>query len=307
MRKNIICCIIYLVVIFPLFCENKFPWIQEFEKELFNYKNSNTYRLEKYNYNINQNALDITIRKFEQADDPQKWRENYNNAEIYVLNLRNDFKLDEETFFLYTIIEKSKYYYIPGQKQSILFPANSLSSLNLSQGRIIDDKSSFVFWIKNFSASSVLTEKTKSGIVKYDPDKLEHFPLAEYEFNGSFESFISRPWVEGSDGNGIGESIEFDISNSSLFILNGFVDLRRPYLYKQNNRIKECILYITTDNGLKEQNIYFDDYIYFKYIELPKTKNTKHVKLVITDIYKGTKYNDLAITSIYTGGTGIDN
>lgn len=77
------------------------------------------------------------------------------------------------------------------------------------------------------------------------------------------------------------------------YILNGYVNPKLPYLYKENSRVKKATLII---DDTTEIEIEFDDIVEFKCIELgrPFTK----ARIVIYDVYKGTKYDDTCITSI---------
>jgi hypothetical protein len=121
-------------------------------------------------------------------------------------------------------------------------------------------------------------------------------------------SYVNVPILkilEGKDGYGIGEWIEYDISeflkrredvvnrNANLYILNGYVNPKLPYLYKENSRIKKATLIIDDSTEIK---IEFDDIVEFKCVELgrPFTK----VRLIIDEVYKGTKYDDTCITAI---------
>ncbi|MBE6354327.1 hypothetical protein [Treponema sp.] len=133
----------------------------------------------------------------------------------------------------------------------------------------------------------------------------------EYKIEGTLQVFNplesetkwcknNLPWVEGQEDDGIGETIEFDIipqtweaiEGINFRILNGYVDPLKPYLFKQNNRIKKLL--VQTDTGFSTELI-FNDAVEFTKIELPK--ETKHIKLTIKEIYKGTKYSDTCITA----------
>lgn len=156
-----------------------------------------------------------------------------------------------------------------------------------------------LWYYNNITASSSLKEKNRT----YSPDQT----LKVYDpFAGGYGQYgkvwvkDNIPWVEGKAGDGIGESIEMDLipgaaHNDSGFyfvILNGYVDPLRPYLFKQNNRIKKAL--IETNTGFKKE-ITFNDAVEFNsvYIE----EKTKHIKLTILEVYKGTKYSDTCITA----------
>lgn len=155
----------------------------------------------------------------------------------------------------------------------------------------------------NVTASSYLKDKRH----EYKPENVKY---TMYTGDCSMWGFTENvvPWVEGKDGYGIGEWIEYAISsflekrgdredlnnrNAKLYILNGYVNPKLPHLYKENSRIKKATLIIDDSTEIK---IEFDDIVEFKCVELgrPFTK----VKIVIDDVYKGTKYDDTCITSI---------
>ncbi len=160
------------------------------------------------------------------------------------------------------------------------------------------------FTIRSISTSSFLTEDTKNGEWKYDGKDIEKFPIV-WTPDKRYD-FISMPWVEGVSGDGTGEWIELELNGyiSNLYILNGYVDVRRPHLFKENNRIKEATLICTPENPneeIFEKKIIFEDFVYVKKIELGK--ECKKVRLRIDSVFKGSKYDDTAITSIYTDDT----
>lgn len=109
------------------------------------------------------------------------------------------------------------------------------------------------------------------------------------------------PWVEGKDGDGIGEYIEFDIvpvnaselSKINFHLINGYVDPVNPHFFKENNRIKTLL--VETDVGEKKE-INFNDEVEITNFEL--LPETKHVKMTIKEVYKGIKYSDTCLTSM---------
>jgi len=158
-------------------------------------------------------------------------------------------------------------------------------------------------WDANVTASSYLKDKRH----EYMPENVKYtMYTGDCSMWGFTETVV--PWVEGKDGYGIGEWIEYDISeflkrredvvnrNANLYILNGYVNPKLPYLYKENSRIKKATLIIDDSTEIK---IEFDDIVEFKCVELgrPFTK----VRLIIDEVYKGSKYDDTCITAITVG------
>ncbi|MBI9100660.1 MAG: hypothetical protein JEY91_19465, partial [Spirochaetaceae bacterium] len=76
-----------------------------------------------------------------------------------------------------------------------------------------------------YSSSSSLMESYGGNTYDYIAENL-----------GNYE--LTKPWVEGVDGSGVGEKIQFYIYDRvrSIAIINGYFDPQRPDLYYANNR-----------------------------------------------------------------------
>ena len=230
------------------------------------------------------------------------------------LLLGKDVLLDDSTGFLYFIFDEKKYLYIPAEKHPVVFQDGYQNSVPYTQVQLQNLKVSYenwrwAFYIERISTSSFLTENTKNGEWKYDGNDIERFPIV-WTPDKKYD-FISMPWVEGVAGDGVGEWIELELNGyiSNLYILNGYVDIRRPHLFKENNRIKEATLICTienTDEEIFEKKVTFEDFVYVKNIELGEDFK-KNVRLRIDSVFKGSKYDDTAITSIYTEYTVIEH
>lgn len=103
------------------------------------------------------------------------------------------------------------------------------------------------------------------------------------------------PWVEAEPGNGTG--LEFEVLFSepvdNIVFLNGFVDMQRKHLYKQNARMQT--IQIEGDGFVKEFT--FIDQVRFQEIEFPK--KTEKIKVTVLSVYSGSKYEDMAISGMY--------
>lgn len=136
--------------------------------------------------------------------------------------------------------------------------------------------------INNVNASSTLVEKEK-GAGFYGSKNL---------IDNSYKS-----WVEGVEGDGIGESISFEFESpidiKGIGIRNGYGDLR---LYFANNRVKHLEVYINdafkTCFRLADT---CDSYVY----SFLRYDNVKKISFTIKDVYKGTKYHDTCLNEIY--------
>ncbi|MBP5792794.1 MAG: hypothetical protein J6W46_04025, partial [Spirochaetaceae bacterium] len=58
-------------------------------------------------------------------------------------------------------------------------------------------------------------------------------------------------------------------------------------------RIKKASIYV---DGKKLMDLNFNDVVEFTDFEIPA--DSKHVKIVIDEVYKGTKFNDTCVTKI---------
>lgn len=199
------------------------------------------------------------LNKFYYEPDIQI-NEYYSNLPDYSminLNIENDLKLDEQTGFITFSYNHKLITFIPSKarKSSIFLEKknNQISSCTFSQEYLHLQKTSYpdtgmeyYFEIKNISVSSYLTERTKNGIWKYDGQDIERFPILHAkDLDENYFENIPMPWVEGKEDDGIGEWISFNthrLGVRTLYIVNGFVDIRRPHLFKENNRVKNATL-----------------------------------------------------------------
>lgn len=107
------------------------------------------------------------------------------------------------------------------------------------------------------------------------------------------------PWVENADGPGVGEWIEFELNSPQLitYILNGFVDGHRMYLYKANSRLKEAEITGWTENGNEiKQNVHFEDFVYFKTVQF--SEPVIKFRITIKEAYPGDKWQDTCISAV---------
>lgn len=119
-------------------------------------------------------------------------------------------------------------------------------------------------------------------------------------------------WVEGVDGDGIGEHIEFNFPPShpritTVIIANGFVKSRE--IWKNNARVKQLKMYLNTKPFaiLNVKDVYAVQT--FNIQTIGKERNLglspDSIKFEISAVYKGDKYNDTAITEIYFDGLDV--
>ena len=130
--------------------------------------------------------------------------------------------------------------------------------------------------------SSYLREKTKA----YPVDNLRKL-------------VVDTPWVENVDGNGIGEGFTIVCNNSTkplgpyLFIINGYISYKKPYLYKQNNRIKK--IKVTGLKSGKSKILGVLDTPHPQTLDISFIIEPEDIRVEIADVYKGTKYDDTCL------------
>jgi hypothetical protein len=204
-------------------------------------------------------------------------------------------------------------------EKKIIIPGNEfiqIRSLNRDEGmmnyqdyirnKIGKEKLENVFYfgcIKSISTNTdYYVEKIKDGIAKYDQQNMlmKIIKQSEKEEANFPWNYDALPFVVRNSNGGIGTviNIKFTKPVDSIFVLNGFVDLLRRNLYKENNRIKAIKVEYLGSLSVFDSEVSFDDSVYFQKIDFSGFVN--EVNLEVMDIYKGTKYNDLAISSIIT-------
>ena len=130
--------------------------------------------------------------------------------------------------------------------------------------------------------SSYLVEKTKS----YPVENLRKLAL-------------DSPWVEGVPGDGIGEgfTIEGQIYSTPpgpyLLIMNGYISYDKPYLYKQNGRVKK--IKVTGLKSGKSKILDVLDTPHPQTVDISFITEPEDIRVQIEEVYKGTKYDDTCI------------
>lgn len=156
--------------------------------------------------------------------------------------------------------------------------------------------------IGSIGAWSELRETLKGEAVHYRATNMRH-PIVVVGPSGPESGYrfeynqIDPPWAEGVPGPGIGGTIEVEFTRPSdnLIILNGYVDLAKRHLYKQNNRLKT--IRIDSTGPAFSITASLEDVVRFHEIALPLA--TTGVRLTILDVYKGTKYDDTCVSKIF--------
>lgn len=130
--------------------------------------------------------------------------------------------------------------------------------------------------------SSFLIEKTKS-----------------YPVENLRKLVVDTPWVEGIPGDGIGEGFTIECTGKKkplgpyLFIINGYISYDKPYLYKQNNRIKK-IKVIGLKSG-REKILDVLDTPHPQTVDISFITEPEDIRVEIAEVYKGSKYDDTCL------------
>ena len=152
------------------------------------------------------------------------------------------------------------------------------------------------YYFKNISASSSFSETLGGRKIEYSPENLEKCFEIGCKCHPYWWNYSHIPWVEGAEGNGIGEyiTIEFTEDMAGMSVLNGYTDINKLKLFKENARLKEVEIedLVNGDKWI----VSFKDEVYFNYIAFPK-KSSK-IKMTIKSVYEGTKYSDTCVSAI---------
>jgi hypothetical protein len=118
-----------------------------------------------------------------------------------------------------------------------------------------------------------------------------------YGAQNLFNASTGAAWVEGRDGNGVGEwiTIEFDAMRlvKSINVRNGYQ--KNNDIFRKNNRVRQ--LRAVFSQG-ETQTFTLRDRLGSELLMLPKPVRAYWVKLIIDDVWAGNKYTDTAITKL---------
>lgn len=102
-------------------------------------------------------------------------------------------------------------------------------------------------------------------------------------------------WVEGVDGDGIGESFKatFDKPPLYLAMINGYISASNPALYWKNGRIKKLEIEGLMTGKIIQRSVL--DTPHLQTIDIRELGNETHAKITIADVYPGSHYSDTCI------------
>ena len=104
-------------------------------------------------------------------------------------------------------------------------------------------------------------------------------------------------WVEGSDGQGLGDFVVFEFDSvrtvRGLTLRNGYG--KNPDIFSKNSRVKDIELRFSTGDSLE---LTLKDEPDAQHVELSRPVKAKWVELIIRSVYPGSKYSDTAINEL---------
>jgi hypothetical protein len=151
-------------------------------------------------------------------------------------------------------------------------------------GKVFGDAS----WIK---ASSSFQEMSRGKTVIYSPDKLG--------------IKIGECWVPNKELN---EQLmlSFPPRTFGLYISSGFVSFSKPYLYRENSRMKKIRLYNSSGYS---KIVELKDTPHFQEVSIDDFPYGTILNIEILEVYPGTKYSDTCVNAIfcnaYIGGDAM--
>jgi hypothetical protein len=146
---------------------------------------------------------------------------------------------------------------------------------------------------------------TPAGVDRYCVSSvLPQDPVNEFKYGPEslFDNLDNTAWVEGVDGQGIGEWIVVEFDGLRLVkdikIRNGYN--KDAVLYQKNSRVREIKVEFSER---EKRSVVLKDTGATQPIALPKDLPLKAywVKLTIESVYPGIKYEDTAISELHIG------
>jgi len=219
------------------------------------------------------------------CDINENWTELRGFYKIYE---ENTYVVAEITFENYI----SKYYlFFADDKHLIIFDNHRKKQIECTNSKYHIDEP-WIWPISQCTASSFLIEQLNSGTVEYKPENLT-------------DRDVTKNWVEGTHGNGIGETLLIKndlIPTKQFYIINGFFYPEKTSLYYLNGRVKKLSIQCLDSNyNIKNEfELNLEDSGNLQKIQV----NGKYsfLRFTILDVYPGQRYQDTAISSVFIDG-----
>jgi len=118
-----------------------------------------------------------------------------------------------------------------------------------------------------------------------------------YGVSNLFDDTTGTAWVEGQQGNGVGEwiTVEFETLRRvrSFVVQNGYQ--KSSNIFQKNNRVRQLRVLFS---GGETETFVLEDKISSQFLSLRRPIQAYWLKFVIDDVWAGNKYTDTAITKL---------
>ena len=120
---------------------------------------------------------------------------------------------------------------------------------------------------------------------------------SSYGVSNLFDDTTGTAWVEGQQGNGVGEwiTVEFEMLRRvrSFVVQNGYQ--KSSDIFQKNNRVRQLRVLFS---GGETHTFILEDKISSQFLSLRRPIQAYWLKFVIDDVWAGNKYTDTAITKL---------
>ncbi len=278
MKKKSISVIFLIILLQQIFCENfslcgkYYPDLYSTIDVLYIEENNISYHFETTNENVSveySKYYDSGLLFFKLSESfPKEINENY-------FYYKKDVETNDKMLLLAGLIKNEN----NRNKEKVLM-FSTTKGFDKDSYPFIWPMDSFEISPQYIDCSSYLTEKTKS-----------------YPIENLSNCMVDTPWVEGVDGDGIKEGFTMiDRLNRYypyLLIMNGYISYEKPYLYKQNNRVKK--IKVTGLKSGKSAILNVLDTPHPQTVDISFITEPEDIRVEIADVYKGTKYDDTCL------------
>lgn len=208
----------------------------------------------------------------------------------------------------YTVITRNEreILFIPGEEHFEEFPLSYYRGKEYKERKKkeypqTDSGMRSNLYISKIESSSFYTETLKGVVYEYSADNLLNRFVPDCVCHPLNYNDMTLPWVAGGKGPGESLDIHFTEPQSSFTVLNGFISLSNPELYKDNSRMKTVKITSAESDFVVEYE--FTDIVHFAQIRLPESVSS--VKLEITEVYPGSKYSDTCVSAVFAGSKAV--
>ena len=202
--------------------------------------------------------------------------------------------------FTYTLYQQNGLSYVAITSAPLPYYSSLYNSIQLLSGTEIRDGET-----RNLAigyATPIGGEKTElfihdwsrsfegMGRIYYDCSSFLMERIKSYPIKNLCSVEDASPWVEGVPGSGIGEGFTIKHSNKRmpyLLIMNGYISCSKPYLYKQNARVKK--IQVTGTESGKTGLLDVLDTPNPQTVTISFLDKEDDVRVTIADVYPGTK------------------